>query len=193
MECFFYFYTMKSKSVLILIAIGLVLLLMYSPLGSQGKLLLTKLLAPTPSFLSIEDQYELPTYQWRLKDKDWNFFSLEQYKGKLVFVSFWASWHLPSKASLESIERLYNRFGNDIVFLIVTDEERDPVRQFIKTQNFSFPITYRVVEDKSPFKSMDLGTTYVISSTGKIVLETSRISDWDKPDFMAELSFLLKQ
>jgi hypothetical protein len=40
---------------------------------------------------------------------------------------------------------------------------------------------------------MDLGTTYVISSTGKIVLETSRISDWDKPDFMAELSFLLKQ
>ena len=193
MECFFYFYTMKSKSVLILIAIGLVLLLMYSPLGSQGKLLLTKLLAPTPSFLSIEDQYELPTYQWRLKDKDWNFFSLEQYKGKLVFVSFWASWHLPSKASLESIERLYNRFGNDIVFLIVTDEERDPVRQFIKTQNFSFPITYRVVEDKSPFKSMVLGTTYVISSTGKIVLETSRISDWDKPDFMAELSSLLKQ
>jgi len=166
---------------------------MYSPLGSQGKLLLTKLLAPTPSFLSIDEQYELSTYQWRLKDKDWNFFSLEQYKGKLVFVSFWASWHLPSKASLESIERLYKRFGNDIVFLIVTDEERDPVRQFIKTQDFSFPITYRVVEDKSPFKSMALGTTYVISSTGKIVLETSRISDWDKPDFMAELSFLLKQ
>ncbi len=65
---------MKLKSVLILIAIGLVLLLMYSPLGSQGKLLLTKLLAPTPSFLSIDDQYELPNYQWRLKDKDWNFF-----------------------------------------------------------------------------------------------------------------------
>lgn len=193
MECFFYFYKMKLKSVLILVAIGLVLLLMYSPLGSQGKLLLTKLLAPTPSFLSIDEQYELSTYQWRLKDKDWNFFSLEQYKGKLVFVSFWASWHLPSKASLESIERLYKRFGNDIVFLIVTDEERDPVRQFIKTQDFSFPITYRVVEDKSPFKSMALGTTYVISSTGKIVLETSRISDWDKPDFMAELSFLLKQ
>ncbi len=90
-------------------------------------------------------------------------FSLEQSKGKFVFVSFWASWHLPSKASLESIERLYKRFVNDIVFLNVTDEERDPVRQFIKKQDFTFPITYRVVEDKSPFKSMDLGTTYVIS------------------------------
>ena len=67
--------------------IGLVLLLMYSPLGSQGKLLLTKLLAPTPRFLSVEDQYEIPSYQWRLKDKEWDFFSLEQSKGKVIFVS----------------------------------------------------------------------------------------------------------
>ena len=184
---------MKLKSALILIAIGLVLLLMYSPLGSQGKLLLTKFLAPTPRFLSIEDQYEIPTYQWRLKDKEWDFFSLEQSKGKVIFVSFWASWHLPSKASLESIERLYKRFGNHIVFLIVTDEERDPVEQFIKNQDFSFPITYRVVKDKSPFKSMALGTSYVISANGNIVLETARISDWDKPDFTAGLSSLLKQ
>ena len=130
--------------------IGLVLLLMYSPLGSQGKLLLTKLLAPTPRFLSVEDQYEIPSYQWRLKDKEWDFFSLEQSKGKVIFVSFWASWHLPSKASLESIETLYKRFGSYIVFLI-------------------------------------------ISANGNIVLETARISDWDKPDFTAGLSSLLKQ
>ena len=108
-------------------------------------------------------------------------------------MSFWASWHLPSKASLESIETLYKRFGSDIVFLIITDEEREPVEQFIKNQNFSFPITYRVVEDKSPFKSMALGTSYVISANGDIVLETARISDWDKPDFTAGLSSLLKQ
>ena len=108
-------------------------------------------------------------------------------------MSFWASWHLPSKASLESIERLYKRFGNHIVFLIVTNEERDPVEQFIKNQDFSFPITYRVVKDKSPFKSMALGTSYVISAKGNIVVETSRISDWDKPDFTAGLSSLLKQ
>ena len=166
---------------------------MFTPLGNQSKLLLTGLLAPTPSLLNHEDRYELPTYDWRLKDANWNFFSFEKSKGRIAFVSFWASWHLPSKASLERIQALHKRYGNQIDFYLVTDEERAPVLAFMERNQFHLPVTYRVVEDTVPFPTKDLGYTYIIDKSGQLILETSRVSDWTATSFNETLQALLQQ
>ncbi|MFT6722372.1 MAG: thiol-disulfide isomerase/thioredoxin [Flavobacteriaceae bacterium] len=182
---------MKLRSISILLAIFLILLFMYSPLGNTSKINLTKWLAPAPTILPALDQYKVSTYEWRLKDKDWNFFSFKDAKGKMIFVHFWASWHLPSKATLGTVQKFYNQYKDEVIFYIVTDEEIAPVLAFMKEQKYDFPVTYRVVGDQTPFNDISLGVSYLIDNEGKIIVEELKASNWDDQKLFKQLRQLL--
>lgn len=188
----FYFMCMKLKSIGILLGIIVVLLLFYSPLGNSGKILLTKILAPTPKILEQPQQYAISTYDWRLKDKDWNFFSFEKAKGSTTFVTFWASWHLPSKAALESIQDLYHAFEGQISFYIITNEERAPVETFMANNGYAFPVTYRVVGEPTPFKNSDFGASYLIGPNGNVWAETFKTARWNDEALIERLKGLIQ-
>jgi len=184
---------MKLRPVFILLTIVLVGLMMFGPLGNKAKLVLTKILAPTPTLLAADSQYDIATYEWRLKDKDWNFYSFEEASGKFVFVHFWASWHLPSKATLQGVQAFYEQYNNELVFYLITNEEMEPVKAFMKAQSYDFPVTYRVVGDPTPFKDISLGASYLVSPKGKVLIESLKTSDWGDQDLFDQIDGLLKQ
>lgn len=184
---------MKRQSYFIIFGIGLVLLLMYSPLGTTSKFYLTKFLAPTPKVLLAAERYEIQNYEWRLKDPNWQFFSFNQSEGKAVFVHFWASWHLPSKATLDGVQRFYDSYKDRIVFYIVTNEERMPVENFMKLNKYSFPVTYRVVGDPTPFKDISLGAAYLVSPKGEVLIASDRVANWDAESIFEQIDTLLEE
>ncbi len=61
--------------------------------------------------------------------------SLEELKGRVVVLEFWATWCEPCVDALPALNLLAERFrGQPVVFIHITDESEPDVREFLKTQ-----------------------------------------------------------
>ena len=96
-----------------------------------------------------------------------------------MFVHFWASWNTPSAAELKGIQQLYDRYSDQVDFYLVTNEEREPVEEFMVKNKYTFPVTYRIVGVEAPFKIPKIQGTYIIDKEGAIVIDVKEPCDWD--------------
>lgn len=120
---------------------------------------------------------------YRLLDQYGNEHILSNYKGKVVFLNFWATWCPPCKEEMPTIEELYKEFGenkNDVIILGITnpvteenpngqDKNIDEIKYFLQENNYSFPTVF----DKTGiyfdnFKIRAFPTTYIIGKNGEI-------------------------
>ncbi|WP_335968886.1 TlpA disulfide reductase family protein [Fusobacterium polymorphum] len=107
--------------------------------------------------------------------------SLEEYKGKVVVINFWATWCGYCVRELPEFEKVYKEFGSnkkDVVILGVAgpktkenpnnvDVEKDKIISFLKKKN----VTYPTLMDETGKSFDDYGvkyfpTTYVINKNG---------------------------
>jgi len=170
---------MKKQTVYTLLIIALVLSFFVTPLGNFSKEFLNKSFARTPTVISTDNQGKLNSYDWKLKRADWSYFNFEEAKNKVVFINFWTTWHLPSRAQLDDIQNLYDRYGSDIKFYIITDQERELPEEFMKRKEYNFPITYRIIEEPSPLKLLKPSGSYILDKKGNIVVHQTAIADWN--------------
>ena len=79
---------------------------------------------------------------FKLKDLNGNEISLSQFKGKKVFLNFWATWCPPCKAEMPDIEKVYNETkDSDLVILAVNiNEKKDTVKSFIEKSKYHFTV-----------------------------------------------------
>ncbi len=148
-------------------------------MGHYGKILLNKLFSFSPPVIEEANREKIADYDWKLKDADWNFFNFEKSKGNVIFINFWASWRLPSEAELASIQKMYDRYKGKIDFYIITNENRPPVEEFMSKHEFTFPVTYLIIGEKSPIKASEVPSSYVIDKSGNVVIYKEKIADWD--------------
>jgi cytochrome c biogenesis protein CcmG, thiol:disulfide interchange protein DsbE len=69
--------------------------------------------------------------------------SLAAYKGKLVYLDFWAAWCAPCKRSFPFMDALQKRHGAKLVVVAVNvDERREDAERFLAQVPASFVIAY---------------------------------------------------
>jgi len=107
--------------------------------------------------------------------------SLEQLKGKVVMVNFWATWCPTCKVEMPQWQKLYDAYkgkGFELIALSIDDDEK-LLRQVSKERGFSFPIAWRW-DDKTDDNFGDIigtPTLYVVDRTGKVVwMKRGRVS-----------------
>lgn len=184
---------MKRKTLLNLLLIAFVLSFFVTPLGHHSKLWLMQAFAFSPKAIAQEDRASLPTYSWTLKDPEWNFFSFERSKGKVVVINFWASWRLPCLPELRSMQALYEDYSDQVDFYIITDEERPPVEAFMAEHEFTFPVTYLIIGEPAPVETSDPPRSYIVDRAGRIAAAETGISDWDTRKVRTLLDALLAE
>ncbi len=184
---------MKKSTVYTLTIIILVLSFFVTPLGDFSKELLNKLFATTPTVISKENQGRVLTYDWKLKRADWSFFNFNEAKEKVVFINFWATWDLPSRAQLDDIQLLYDRYGERMKFYIITNEERENPEEMMGRKGYSFPITYQIIGEPSPIKILKEGGSYILDKKGNIVVHQTAIADWDNETIYNLLDSLIAE
>ncbi len=184
---------MKRQTVYTLFVIAFILSFFVTPLGDYSKLQLNRLFASSPTIIEAENGGRLSSYDWRLKDSDWNLFNFQRSEGKVIFINFWASWHLPSRAQFKDIERLYHRYKNEVDFYLITNEEQAPVEAFLAKNKYELPISYQIIGDPSPIKLLEPPGSYIIDKNGVIRVHQNDISDWDNNAIHNLLESLLKE
>lgn len=76
---------------------------------------------------------------------------LSDYKGKVVFLNFWATWCPPCKEEMPYIENLYKEYNennDDVVILGIAspnlggEGSKEYIKGFLKENNFTFPVLF---------------------------------------------------
>jgi thiol-disulfide isomerase/thioredoxin len=121
-----------------------------------------------------------------MADTDGLVTSLDNYKGNVVFINFWATWCPPCIAEMPSIQKLYDTLSDDtrITFLLVSlDEDFETAIRFKERRGFTMPVYHIRNRDRSVFESQIIPTTYVVDPEGRIVLERRGMAAYDTPEF----------
>jgi peroxiredoxin len=87
--------------------------------------------------------------------------SLEDFKGKVVLIDFWASWCMPCKQEMPNVKKVYSEFhgkGFEIIGISLDNSEAK-FKSYIEQQNLSWPQVY----DGKGWMS-GIGRMYAVSS-----------------------------
>lgn len=114
---------------------------------------------------------------FELVDQYGNTHKLSDYKGKVVFLNFWATWCPPCKIEMPNIEELYKEYNynkDDVVILGVAqpggqEKSVSGIKEFINSNGFTFPTVFdesgKVFRD---YYIRSLPTTFMIDKDGKV-------------------------
>lgn len=119
-----------------------------------------------------------PAIDFTLVDQNGNTHKLSDYKGKTVFLNFWATWCPPCRAEMPDIQKMYEDYGKNTKDLIVlgvagtnVGNETDPkgVSEFLNQNSYSYP----VVMDEGGSLASKYGvrafpTTFMINADGNV-------------------------
>lgn len=182
----------KIKWLNIIIILGIVVLL-FTPIGRYARGFAGRLLSSGSAVVKRELNLGVDDYNWELTGLDGQSFNLEEAKGKVVFINFWATWCPPCIAEMPSLQKLNDRYGNKVFFLFIAQDDRDKVSEFIKKRGYDLPVYYSNSDAPSLLSSKTLPTTYVLDKNGKIIVAQSGAADWDSEEVHKVLNGLLGQ
>ena len=75
---------------------------------------------------------------FKLPDLSGREVSLEQYRGKIVILDFWATWCGPCRMTMPVLENLQKEYSSDLALLAINlAEPPDLVRSYVRAQNIS--------------------------------------------------------
>jgi len=122
---------------------------------------------------------------------------LSDFRGKVVFLNFWATWCKPCKEEMPSMEILHQNFEKDGLVVLAVSIDRvttaKDIPPFIKTMNLSFPV---LVDSwgttDMPYKRTGVPETFIIDQQGIIREIVIGPRDWTRLDSLTVLLDLLK-
>ncbi len=122
---------------------------------------------------------------------------LSDYKGKVVFVNFWATWCKPCEEEMPSMQVMYvalkKQYPNFEILAVSIDKGApDIVESFAKKYEVTFPILHdRNGKIKEIYKTTGVPETFIIDQNGIIAEKVWGPRDWSKQDSIRTIVELL--
>jgi peroxiredoxin len=138
------------------------------------------------------EEVEAPDFS--LTDLNGRRVRLADYRGKIVFLNFFATWCVPCRVEMPAMERLHQDFKDRGLVVLAVDiqESARTVRPFVRELKLSFPAI--LDEDGSVaymYAVRPVPATYLISRHGRILWRAFGAREWDSPDSREYFSRLL--
>lgn len=150
----------------------------------QRLVLATGIMQPSADQTTTDARYDL-----RLSTLQGQPVDFADFEGKTVFLNFWATWCPPCVAEMPDIEKLYEKTGTEVVFVMISlDDDREKARKFIARKGFAMPVYFLESALPPVYNPSSIPTTYVISPSGKIVLSQHGMAKYNTDEFQSFLS-----
>lgn len=121
----------------------------------------------------------VPAIDFTLKDQFGNEHTLSDYKGKTVFLNFWATWCGPCRSEMPDIQKLYETYetegDNAVIILGVAapglGQEKDEagIKAFLDESDYTYPTLMDTTGDLfSEYGISSFPTTFMIDREGNV-------------------------
>jgi peroxiredoxin len=122
--------------------------------------------------LEADDQ-QRSSADFTLTDVHGRNWSLTALRGKVVLVTFWATWCPPCRKEVPDLSKLYQRFSSrGLVILAITDEEVSKVEPFLSGQRVDYPVLLDpVLKVKKLFRVEGIPQSFVYDRKGRLVAQ----------------------
>ena len=122
---------------------------------------------------------------------------LREFRGKLVLLSFWATWCTPCLHEMPSMERLYQTFKQTPFVLLAVSTDRQgaqAAKPFVENLNLTFPVLLdSTAEVSQHYGVRGLPTSYLIDPDGRIIGAAIGGRDWSRTEAKALMAGILRQ
>lgn len=152
-----------------------------------------KVMVWSPSVEGVEDQAQLAPFDYHVLTLEEAPKSIGIAKGKVTFISYWATWCAPCLAELPSIEKLYADYGEQINFVLLTNEESETVKAFLKKRPYILPIFTPRMAPPALLLDKSIPTNYLIDQNGKIISKATGAADWNSKKVRSVIDALLEK
>ncbi len=139
-----------------------------------------------------------PAPEFELVDLQGRTRRLSDFRGKLVFLNFWASWCPPCREEMPSMRALARMMrGRDFVMVAVThDTENLALQQFLRNAGISGDDMV-ILRDPDARIARQFGTellpeTWLIDEHGEIVARFQSARDWTQPEVLDLITRLMR-
>ncbi len=131
-----------------------------------------------------------------LNDMDGAAYDLQDDKGALIFVHFWASWCVPCREEMPAIQRMTEILAPEglKIALINTAEDEDTVFTFLATLAPELrPLMDRDGQATEAWKPRGLPATYVVDQQGQVRYQALGGRAWDESAYLEFLRALIAE
>jgi thiol-disulfide isomerase/thioredoxin len=143
--------------------VGLVVALTLFPLAEGA-------LAQLPVVRFVRDPDPAPDF--KLKDFSGKELTLEESRGKVILLNFWATWCGPCREEIPELIALQNHYKDrlQIIGLVVDDDDEKEIRSVITTEGINYPVASADPETRFAYGGIAaLPTVFVINAEGRVV------------------------
>ena len=124
-------------------------------------------------------QEVLPAIDFTLKDQYGNTHSLSDYKGKTIFLNFWATWCPPCRAEMPDIQKIYETYdteGDDALIVLGVagpgygnEKSEEGVKEFLDENGYTYPVLMDTTGELfSAYGIYSYPTTFMIDRDGNV-------------------------
>jgi thiol-disulfide isomerase/thioredoxin len=121
---------------------------------------------------------------------------LSDFRGKVVFLNFWATWCGPCRAEVPDIDKLHDTLKNDAFAVLAVDlrEDRRIVSSFMARESLDFPV-YLDPDGRIAglYGVNGIPTTYLIDPDGRIAGRAVGPRAWGSGESIELMRSLMKK
>ena len=107
--------------------------------------------------------------------------NLADYKGKVVVLNFWATYCIPCRIEMPSLEKFsqtHKNSGVEVVAISLDEDKEKAIRSLVSKMDLTFPIAMEGQSAGDTYEVSVLPVTYVIGKQGELLARVVGDRDW---------------
>ena len=148
------------------------------------------------NFALLDAPKQLP--EIAIADGDGKAGTLADFRGKFVLLNVWATWCVPCRKEMPTLDRLQGQLGGpdfEVVALSIDRAGSDAVRKFYSEVAIQHLAVHFDATAEAPFKlgAVGLPTTLLIDRRGQEIGRLIGPAEWDSPEMIDFLKATIAQ